>query len=128
MAEIEITLTVDQVVDGLKELLGRTNIEADFGPLEGLHHVELDFIADFDSDELVSFATTERLEDALYSRDWSPDVGDQFDKSAVMDLASAVRRGDSAAAEMAMDMVFRDVPAAREWIDQGRYSRLAKAA
>jgi hypothetical protein len=50
------------------------------------------------------------------------DPAEVFDKGQVIALATAIHRGDSAAAAVELDILFRDEPEIVEWIAQGRAS------
>ena len=45
---------------------------------------------------------------------------DVLDQTQVMALAAAIKRGDTAAAALELDILFRDEPLITEWIAQGR--------
>mgnify|MGYP003350875317 CR=1 FL=1 len=52
----------------------------------------------------------------------------ELDQTAVMELAAAIQRGDCVEAATCLDVLLRDNPAAQEWADQARRSRMATAA
>lgn len=56
------------------------------------------------------------------------ELRDLLDEHAVKELSSAIRRGDREEAEHLLDRLVDDDAAVTEWVQQGRYTRRARAA
>lgn len=54
------------------------------------------------------------------------ELHDELDQTTVMDLAAAIRRGDTAEAELMLDRLVGDDTVVRDWIQMGRFSRKAR--
>lgn len=53
-------------------------------------------------------------------------LSEHLDQTEVIDLAAAIRRGDTAEAEILLDRLLASDDAASEWVQQGRFSRNAR--
>jgi hypothetical protein len=79
-----------------------------------------------DDVEITISADRSALEDEIREDD---DELDYLDKGEIIDLAAAVRRGDTAEAERLLDGLFGNFAGSEkvtEWIQQGRFSRRAR--
>jgi hypothetical protein len=103
--------------------------------------LEADLLASLDkalegrTDEKLKFDDTDVLiEDAIDGLEYAdalPDPEAIFDETDIINLAEAIRCGETERAELLLERVFRDMPnatAIREWIDRGRFSKKAREA
>lgn len=73
----------------------------------------------------------EHAVDALDDAGLLPESEAQFDQTDIIDLAEAIRCGETERAELLLERVFAGLPDAttiREWIDRGRFSKKAREA
>jgi hypothetical protein len=85
-----------------------------------------------DRDSRISFDDVEVKEnDALAELggdDEPEDLSYEFEQADVQGLAQAIRTGSRNDAEYHLDRMFGSNPTLNEWVQRGRYSKLARAA
>lgn len=130
MKDTKITLTGNVLVEDIVTALEPTLSEDALTKLNDELAGQMSQRISFDDCEVLAYEAVDALDDAgkLPEREGLTDTLNERD---VVELAEAIRCGDRATAEHALDALFANDGEARtirDWIDRGRYSKKARDA